>query len=211
MREILLIAYRALITPIGGSKKEGKIDMSKEYQKLVECWQGIPILTEDAVSRGGGGLVAKMNIMPGAGPELQTGGAIFKGRFYGVGLELGLVSADAGIVRGKDHKDLNTFTLFTDKLLELWAETYDPSIAADTLAYFAAVFEQNRISEIHNLMRDNLMRASAREKREIMVGGILERVGPEQYPQFKMEYVVISGPDGGRKHQLLNRTYMEEL
>src|SRR3989344_6382792 len=89
--EIISIAYRALITPIRGSKKEEKIDMSKEYKKLVEYWQGIPILTEDAVSGGKGGLVAKINIMPGAGPELQTGGAIFKGRFYGVGLELGLV------------------------------------------------------------------------------------------------------------------------
>lgn len=150
--------------------------------EYVARYRNLPIIGEGELANGGNGLETRVKVKVGSRPFVVTTDAIFHGVTAGFSVGIPLVgTVDIGGVRGHDTSEVNTMTFYTHEGVRVWAETRDVDTFMDSTAYVDFAVRRQRIVTLGG-------------KLSHPAGGV---------PELKMEYLQISGPNGGSEERIL--------
>ena len=139
----------------------------------LDHYRQLSTVTEDTLITMPHGIETLVEVVIEQSPLIDSGGAIFRGIYGGIS-----VIADLGFVTGHDTRDLYTMTLYTHGGVRLWAETYDADEFMDSAAYLQFMVNRD----------------------PILIGGRLNQDG---VTEFKMEYLMITGPNHKTEERVL--------
>ena len=152
-------------------------------------WRSLPIIEEGQLATGVDGLETRAKIKVGSRPFVVSTDAVFHGVTAGFSIGIPLVgSMDIGGVRGHDTSEVNTLTCYSYEGVRIWAETQDVDTFMDSAAYIDLAVRRQRI---------------------ITLGGKLSHPS-DGVPELKMEYLQISGPNGGSEGRILVVEHLQE-